>query len=102
LLRSRRFFSFLTFFSSVDHPIVILLRKYNEDKQAELVARGELTDLQLSFCKIGDSGAEIVASFLVDNETVTEAVLWGCAIGSRGLKAIAEALKVNRTLFGSR
>ena len=98
LLRSRCFLSLFDFFLSVDHPIVILLRKYNEDKQAELVARGELTDLQLSFCKIGDAGAEIVASFLVDNKTVTEAVLWGCAIGSRGLKAIAEALKVNRTL----
>ena len=59
--------------------------------------RGELTELRLYACRIGDNGAEIVAEFLKHNETVKTALLWHCNIGPLGVKAIADFLKRNQT-----
>ena len=75
-----------------------LLRKNKLNDQAELLLRGELTKLDFNWCRIGDDGAEIVASFLRYNETVLEVSLRGCSIASRGVKVIAEALKLNETV----
>ena len=60
--------------------------------------RGELADLNLSFCNIFDDGAEIVADFLKHNQTVKSVWFYNCCIGPRGAKAIAEALKHNQTV----
>ena len=60
--------------------------------------QGELTRLALYHCKIGESGAEIVADFLKHDETLNCVALVGCKIGLRGLKAIASALKQNNTV----
>ena len=74
-----------------------LLREHGNDKQAELVLRG-MTMLNLADCPIRDDGAEIVAAFLNDDETVREVWLGVCDIGPRGGIALAEALKHNETL----
>ena len=60
--------------------------------------RGELTDLNLDDCEIGDDGAEIVADFLKHDETVIGVSLHNCNIGPRGAEAIAESLKHNQTV----
>ena len=60
--------------------------------------RGQLTKLDLSSCKIGVDGAEIVADFLKHDEAVVRVWLHGCYIGPRGAKAIAKSLKHNRTV----
>ena len=60
--------------------------------------RGELSDLNLNDCEIGDDGAEIVADSLKHNETVRKVHLDSCNIGPRGVKAIADALKHNQTV----
>ena len=63
--------------------------------------RGELTELNLESCLIGNEGAEIVADFLEHDETVRSVslgFLGYCSIGLRGTKAIAEALKHNKTV----
>ena len=59
---------------------------------------GELVTMNLSFCPIGDNGAEIVADYLKHDETVMKVYLHRCNIGPRGAKAIAESLKHNRTV----
>ena len=55
-----------------------------------------MTKLDLSYCKIGDDGAEIIAGFLKHDKTVTEVWPYGCHIGLLGVKAIAESLKHNQ------
>ena len=40
--------------------MVTLLREHECDNEAELVLRGELTELHLQDCVIGDDGAAIV------------------------------------------
>ena len=77
----------------------MLLREHWEDEQAELAMRGELTQLDLGDCQIGDDGAETVAVFLKHDETVKKVHLYRCSIGPRGVEAIAKALKHNRTLW---
>ena len=72
-----------------------LLREHRKDEQVEDVMRGELTMLNLSSCHFGDNGAGIVAAFL---KTVREVCLSYCSIGLRGFKAVAKALKHNRTV----
>jgi hypothetical protein len=62
------------------------------------VLRVELTKLDLSNCKIGDDGAEIVADFLKHDQTLRLVRLWSINIGPRGAKAIAESLMHNRTV----
>ena len=60
--------------------------------------RGELTELRLYDCQIGDDGAKIVADFLKHNRTLLEVFLYTCNIGPREAKAIAESLKHNKTI----
>ena len=92
--------SFFTFLLSDHHPspFVKLLRDHGKDDQADLATRGELMKLFLSYCRIGDDGAEIVAEYLKRSETVSKVYLWSCNIGLRGVKAIAEVLKHSRTI----
>jgi hypothetical protein len=78
--------------------LVALLRQYRKEDQAELLTHGELAELDLNRCHIGDDGAEIVADFLKHDETVRLVRLWSCNIGPRGAKAIAESLKHNQTV----
>ena len=84
---------------SPDHPFTMLLREHWRDEEADELVDGVLTEVGFSFCKLGDVGAEILAEFLVSNETVTSVVLNSCKIGPRGLTAIFEALKRNRTVL---
>ena len=60
--------------------------------------RGDLTNLNLNACTIGDDRAEIVADFLKHDNTVKKVWFYNCNIGPRGGKAIADALKHNQTL----
>ena len=76
----------------------MLLREHNRSKQAELVMRGELTELKLSWSQMGDDSCSIVAEFLKDNESVHRVWLEGCNVGPRGAKAIAECLRLNKTI----
>ena len=78
--------------------LAALLRQYRKEDQAELLTHGELAELDLNRCHIGDDGAEIVADFLKHDETVRLVRLWSCNIGPRGAKAIAESLKHNQTV----
>ena len=89
---------FSTFLLLARDALVALLRGRGKDEQAKLLMQGELTDLNLNHCDIGDDGAEIVAGFLKHNETVKKAYLFNCNIGPPGVKAIAESLKHNRTV----
>ena len=78
--------------------LAALLREHEKDEQTKRLMRGELVELHLSNCQIGDDGAEIVADFLRSDETVKEVYLWSCHFGPRGAKAIADALKHNQTV----
>ena len=89
-------FSF--FFSLARDALVALLREHGKGEQAERLMRGELTELNLDDCEIGDDGAEIVADFLKHDEIVIEVRLFGCNIGLREVKFIAEALKQNQSV----
>ena len=40
--------------SPSDNPLVMLLRKYDEEKQADDAIKGPLTELNLRHCPIGD------------------------------------------------
>eukprot|EP00727_Mastigamoeba_balamuthi_P009833 m51a1_g5472 hypothetical protein (519) ;mRNA; r:284814-287301 len=57
-----------------------------------------ITRLDLSGCKIGSNGAELVANMLASNRTVTQLNLSSCKIGPRGFKAAAAMLSSNATL----
>ena len=63
-----------------------------------MVLRADLTELDLGGFRIGDDGAEIVADFLKDSETVRYVWLYNCTIGLSGAKSIAEALRSNETV----
>ena len=78
--------------------MVALLREHGKDEEAAALMRGELANLNLNYCEIGDVGAEIIANFLKHDETVKTVWLYVCSIGLRGAKAIAEALKHNETV----
>jgi hypothetical protein len=86
------------FFPSARDALAALLREHEMDEQAELLMRGELVELDVHWCDIGDDGAEIVADFLKHDETVKEVNLVWCEIGTRGVKVIAESLKHNHTV----
>ena len=73
----------------------MLLREHEKDEDAGLAMRGELTDLYLNACGIGDDQAIIVAEFLKLDERVLAVHLRDCRIGQRGVEAIAEALRLN-------
>ena len=60
--------------------------------------RGELLELDLKWCGIGDDGAEIVADFLKHDETVQSVHLRACNFGPRGAEAIAGSLKHTQTV----
>ena len=89
---------FSLFLSPAQDALVALLREYGADMQAEMVLRGDLTELDLGGFRIRDDGAEIVADFLKDNETVRYVWLYSCTIGPSGAKSIAEALRSNETV----
>ena len=89
---------FSLFFFLARDALVALLREHGKDEQVEPLMRGELTELNLDDCEIGDDGAEIVADFLKHDETVIGVSLHNCNIGPRGAKAIAESLKHNQTV----
>ena len=93
-LERRRLFSL--FFSQ--ETLLALLRKHGKDEQAASLIRGGLTELNLQGTPIGDDGAEIIAVFLRDDETVRKVLLYSCNIGPRGVEAIAEVLKYNKTV----
>ena len=82
----------------LDHALVALLRKHGKDAQADDAIRGELLVLNLWNRPIGDDGAVTVAAFLMDDEIVLHVDLLDCTIGPRGGRAIAEALKRNKTV----
>ena len=90
--------SFLTFLSTARDALVALLREHGKGAEVAALMQGKLATLNLSYCKIGDDGAEIVANFLKDDETVKKVWLYGCKIGLQGAKAIAECLKHNQTV----
>ena len=77
----------------------MLLHECDQEAQAELVLRGELKVLLLSYRLVGDDGAEIIADFLKHNDSVRKVFLTSCGLGVRGAKAIAEALKHNKTVW---
>ena len=74
--------------------------KDDEQATANELMMGELTELNLNDCGIGDFGAEIVADFLKHDKTVTEVWLARCFIGPDGCRAIAEGLKYNKVVEG--
>ena len=86
------------FFSPARDALFTLLRVHWEEKEVTALMRGELVELGLGFCPIGDDGAEIVANFLKHDETVKKVSLWNCLIGPLGAKAFAEAMKHNGTV----
>jgi methionine aminopeptidase len=92
--------SFAHLTSSARGAMAALLREHEKDEQAEHLMTGELVELDVGWCDIGDDGAlaEVVAAFLVQDETVKKVYLYSCNIGPRGAKAIAEALKHNETV----
>ena len=51
--------------------------------------------LYMSNNNIGVEGAKAIAEALKVNKSITELYLWNNNIGDEGAKAIAEALKVN-------
>lgn len=54
----------------MNNAIATLLREHEKHDQAVQVQRDQLRKLYLSLCRIGDDGAEIVAAFIMGNETV--------------------------------
>ena len=76
----------------------MLLTKHGKAEDAEKLMRGELRELDLFNCWIGDDEAVKVAAFIKDDDSVEKVGLWGNMIGPRGAKAIAEALKHNRRI----
>ena len=78
--------------------MVALLREHGKDEEAAALMRGELANLNLNYCEIGDVGAEIVADFLKHDVTVKTVWFYHCNIGPRGAKAIAESFKYNQTV----
>ena len=89
---------FFTLFSSVRDALAALLRENGKDTEVVALMQGELLTLNLSFCKIGDDGAEIVAHFLKQDEIVKKVNLGSCRLGPHGAKAIADSLKHNQTV----
>jgi hypothetical protein len=78
----------------------MLMKEHGEEEDAEALLRGELKELNLGYCEIGDDGAVTVAAFIKVDDTVERVHLSRSNIGPRGAKAIADALKHNRTLRG--
>ena len=89
---------FSNFFVPARNALVALLRKHKKEDQAVALMRGELTELRLYACRIGDNGAEIVAEFLKHDEAVMMVLLYNCNIGPRGAKALSAALKRNEAV----
>ena len=77
----------------------MLLTKHGKREDAEKLMLGELKELDLSWLQIGDDEVVKVAAFLKVDATVKKVYLTDCNIGPRGAKAIAVAVKHNRTVW---
>jgi hypothetical protein len=82
----------------LERDLVTLLRKHGKEEDAEKLIRGELRELDLSGCRLGDDGAVKVAAFLQVDDTVGVVYLYNNNFGPRGAKAFADALKHNKSL----
>jgi hypothetical protein len=91
------FFIFLPLL--LEHDLVTLLTKHGMEEQAEKLMRGELKELYLSGCWIGDDGAVTVAAFIKVDDTLEKVWLWSNNIGPRGAEALADALKCNKKVW---
>ena len=96
-VRESFFFTFLPLL--LERNLVMLLRKHGKEEDAEALLRGELKELNLSQCGIGDDEAVIVAAFIKVDDTVEVVYLGVNPIGPRGAKAIADALKHNKKVW---
>jgi hypothetical protein len=75
----------------------MLMKERGKEEDAEKLMCGELKSLYLWNCGIGDDEAVKVAAFIKVDESMEQVHLNG-NIESRGAKAIADALKHNKTL----
>jgi hypothetical protein len=97
--RSERVVFCLLFFLLLERDFVTLLTKHGKEEDAEKLMRGELRELNLGSCEIGDDGAVKVAAFIKVDDTVGWVYLISCNIGPRGAKAIADVLKHNKKVW---
>lgn len=54
--------------------------------------------LNLSGCRIKDSGARLLSSVLRDTETIEQVNLSDCAISDEGTRTLCDALKLQETV----
>ena len=82
-----------------DHSLCVLMGELS--KHAEASREGVLhrvTELDVSFNKIGDNGIVCIATALETNTTMRTLGVHGCNISDVGVKSLAKALTVNRSL----
>ena len=79
-----------------DHSLCVLLSKHAEASQEGVLHR--VTELDVSFNKIGDNGIACIATALQTNTTMRTLIVYGCDISDVGIKSLAKALTVNRSL----
>ena len=82
-----------------DHSLCVLMGELS--KHAEASREGVLhrvTELNVSFNKIGDNGIAYIATALETNTTMRKLIVCGCNISDVGVKSLAKALTVNRSL----
>ena len=82
-----------------DYSLCVLMGELS--KHAEASREGVLhrvTELNISFNKIGDNGIAYIATALETNTTMRTLIVSGCNISDVGVKSLAKALTVNRSL----
>ena len=82
-----------------DHSLCVLMGELS--KHAEASREGvlhRLTELNISFNRIGDNGIVCIATALETNTTMRTLDVWDCDISDVGVKSLAKALTVNRSL----
>jgi hypothetical protein len=80
----------------LERDLVMLLTKHGKEEQAEKLIRGELKELNLNYCELGDDEAVKVAAFITVDDALEKVWLNVNKIGPRGAKAFADALKHNK------
>ena len=82
-----------------DHSLCVLMGELSKHAEASLEGvLHKVTELNISFNKIGDNGITYIATVLQTNTTMREWIVCSCGISDVGAESLARALADNRSL----
>ena len=82
-----------------DHSFGLMMGELSKQAEACLAdALHGVTELNISFNKIGDKGIALISAALQTNTTMTKVDIAGCNMSDDGAESLARALTVNKTL----